>query len=815
MASAIDEDTRRTLVGGRETLGAMLRAAQKHLQKVFIVFVLALVVTIWALRAFIWDQLRQDLLNSQAKVVFVTPFDVILLQLKIGLVVGAVVAVPMLLYFSRDGLRKRGYWPQTPLPWWKLGLLVIGIITLFVIGVAYAYVLFFPIMFEFLANTAVNSGFQPTYSIVMWVEFIALLGLSFGIAAQLPLVMSVLSYAEIVPYETFRDKWKHAVFGLYAAGALFTPPDPITQLMWATPLVVLYAISLKFTRIVVTIRRSSERLDLWSVVRANANVVAGTAVLAFLGVYLFFTGGGLELVNDATASLPGTFWPTFSPLGETLGVDQQIAAGALGAVAALVVAGVVAYRYISRELSGIDLQSPAPASTGDPTELDLSELDADGVRAAPYAAFEGMTEDDVLQIAQEAMNDDDPEKAQALLDEFDDAQQMLELEQSAQEYGSAPADESETEAPEDDQGPPEPPNGGAGPPEGAAGPPEPPADDSGAETGDERPDYVPENTSYTPTDTPEDSQTSDGPTSQQAPGPAGVETDQGGGDSDAGVVTETTAGVVDAFTEDDTTEEDIGGYYTDIAFILESLTSRAFRLVGLFMATLAIVFVGLYRGGIGRMQEDFTTRLPPEMSGQDVSPVALHPVEHLIFMIKFSVLVAVVVTLPLLLYYAWPALKQRGFARGDRRVLALWGGTLLGGVAAGTVIGYTQVAPAVISWLAQDTIGANMIIAYRIKHYAWLIVYTTVGIGLLAEIPVTLLLFHYGGLVSFTRVWSRWREVVIGIFAFAALVTPSGMFTMLVMAIPISLSFFLGLGLLWVFTLGGRRSREDETEPAD
>jgi sec-independent protein translocase protein TatC len=144
----------------------------------------------------------------------------------------------------------------------------------------------------------------------------------------------------------------------------------------------------------------------------------------------------------------------------------------------------------------------------------------------------------------------------------------------------------------------------------------------------------------------------------------------------------------------------------------------------------------------------------------------------------------------------------------------VWGGTLLAGVAAGTVIGYTQVAPAVISWLAQDTLGANMVIAYRIRHYAWLIVYTTVGIGLLAEIPMTLLLFHYGGLVSFTAVWDRWREIVIAIFAFAALVSPSGMFTMLVLAIPISLSFFLGLTLLWALTLGGRRETED-AEVAD
>ena len=64
-------------------------------------------------------------------------------------------------------------------------------------------------------------------------------------------------------------------------------------------------------------------------------------------------------------------------------------------------------------------------------------------------------------------------------------------------------------------------------------------------------------------------------------------------------VTRTTTGVVDAFTAEETTEEDIGGYYYDIAFILNSLRSRAFLLVGLFMAVLAGTFVWLSQGGIG------------------------------------------------------------------------------------------------------------------------------------------------------------------------------------------------------------------------
>ncbi|MCU4718842.1 twin-arginine translocase subunit TatC [Halapricum hydrolyticum] len=724
MAGAIDEDTRRTIAGGREALGAALKTVQRHLQVVFVVFVVTLVGTIVALQNYIWEALKQDLLTEGAEVVTITPFEVILLQFKIGLIVGAIVSVPVLLYLSRDELRQRGWLPQVPLAKWKFALLLGGVLTLFVLGIAYAYLFFFPLMFDFLISTATNSGFNPTYSITKWMEFIVLLALSFGIAAQLPLVMSTLAYAEIVPYETFRDYWKHAIVGLYAGGALFTPPDPLTQLMWATPLVALYAGSLKFTRIVVTVKRSSEQFDFRDIARQNWNRIAGMALLSFVIIYVFFTTGGLTTLNDLFGS--SSLWPTLTPLPESTGLSRRAIGVLSGAGVAILVAVVVFYRIIARELTTLD--PAAAASVGDPAELDVSELDAAGVRAAPLEPFEEMDEDELMSIASDALENDDPERAEALLDKFDEAN----------EETSQPQAEST----------------GEGTPEAAG------------ESGGAPPEA---------------------------------------GDEDSNVVSETTAGMVDAFTEDETTEDDIGGYYYDIAFILESLTSKAFRIVGLFMVVLGGLFFYLYQRGIRDINADFLSRLPAGMSAEEVQPVALHPVEHLIFEIKFSALVAALVTLPLVLYYAWPALRERGLVTGDKRVLLVWGGTLFVGIGIGSAIGYSIVAPAVISWLAQDALGANMIIAYRIKYYAWMVVYTTIGIGLLAEVPVSMFLFHFGGLVSFKTMWGRWREVTIGIFTFAMFITPSGMFTMLMIAIPLALAFYFGLAVLWLATLGGRR----------
>lgn len=72
----------------------------------------------------------------------------------------------------------------------------------------------------------------------------------------------------------------------------------------------------------------------------------------------------------------------------------------------------------------------------------------------------------------------------------------------------------------------------------------------------------------------------------------------------------TAAGMMDAFTEDDTTEDDIGGYYHDLRFIFDSLRSRAFRIVGGFMLVMVGVFGWLYYGGLATLRYDFITRIP-------------------------------------------------------------------------------------------------------------------------------------------------------------------------------------------------------------
>jgi sec-independent protein translocase protein TatC len=792
-SSIVDEDTASAVNSGRETIGAMLSAAQDHLRKVFIVFLLGFLGCFYALRGVGWPYLKEvttaqmsDQLAESINVIAVTPFDVILLQAKIGAVAGILLALPFLGYYARDSFKDRSWYPQSPIARWKLAALSLLALGLFVGGVIYGYMVFFPLMFQFLADNAITAGFQTNYSIVKWTEFILFLSLSFGLSAELPLAMSSLGYMGIVKYETFRDKWRYAILGIFLFGAFASPPDPFTQIMWATPLILLYAFSLYLTKVVVTLKRGSEQLTFRGIVRDNWVRVLGAPVFAFLVVRLFFTQAGFAVVNENLLASTGFAIPAIE---QVLGGPREQAILVAGAIAAVVVFVIAFLYYLTAALN--ELAPGGDAYGSDPADIDVENLDAAGIRAAPPEAFTEMSEEEAVGHARQAMDADEPEKAQAVLDRWDEL--------NPEDEDDADADaKGETEQTADAQAV-----------EGSAAEGETVKADAAEADTDEA-----ETAEADAAEADEDAETDDEDL-EEATFPREPEeppAEASAGESGSGNVLESTAaGMADAFTEDETTEEDIGGWYYDLRFILDSLTSKMFYLVGIFMTVLAGVFMFLYSGGIGDITTDFLSRLPsevrPEMgSGEELlNIVVLHPVEALIFEVKISTLLALLAILPVLLYWSWPAMKERGLAAGDRRVFGVWAGTITIGLVAGSALGYAFVAPRVISWLVADATRAEMIISYRVSNFFWLVFFTTAGIGLLADIPLTMWLFRYGGIVSFEAMRDRWREVTIAIFAAAGLLTPDSLYTMFLIAIPLSLAYLFGLGVLWVISLGGRR----------
>jgi sec-independent protein translocase protein TatC len=761
MSSVVDEDTMRSLESGRQSLASTLRVVQKHLQKAFIVFVIGMLGTVYAMRLYVWEFLTAnaksrigvtDAAFGQIKIIAQTPFDVILLQVKIGIIVGLVLTIPTLLFLARDSVRER-ISPAVPIRRSQIVALAMLGILLFGGGMVYAYTVFFPFMFEFLANNAASAGIQPKWGIVEFTEFVVFLTLSFGLAAELPLVMGAFSYSEIIPYEFWRDKWRHAILVIFIFGGLFSPPDPFTQIMWAVPLIALYGFSLGLAKVVTNVRRSAaadvgESGAFGRKLRQLGAVTAGSTVLA----YLLVSVGLFEAFNASVRpALPAAIRPSplsvesVAPVAGTAG--QAFVSVALALVVALLTVAAFVVQVLRQPIVPRD-----PLRAADPADIDVEDLDLAGVQAAPVEAFAEMSEDEAVSAARAAMDEDDPDRAQLILDRFDEAQ--------------------ETEG-------------------------------EGAEASAESPET--------------------GEVDELHPDAAEEESD---------VVTSTTAGMMDAFTEEETTEDDIGGYYYDLRFIFESLTSKMFRIVVVFMAILFTTFFGLYRGGIGLLMSQFLSRVSRDvigriLAGGDAFTVAeveamsrselvatlterqsfvitLHPVEALIFAVKLSAIIAIIAIVPLILYYAWPALEERGLVSGDRRIFGVWGMSLVAGFLVGSVLGFFVIAPATISFLVSDALLADMVIAYRLKKFFWMVFMLTGGVGLFFDVIITVVLFHVGGIVSFDTMVGRWREIVFGVLVFAMFATNTSVLTMLLLGVPFAGAFLLGLGVLWVATLPDR-----------
>jgi len=530
----------------------------------------------------------------------------------------------------------------------------------------------------------------------------------------MPLAITGLSYTEIVPYETFRDKWRHAVVGIFVFGAVFSPPDPFTQIMWAIPLVVLYGLSLYLAKVIVTTKRGSDQINLRATIRANWNVLAGLAVVGAILPYVFYTYGGRGAVNAVLSYPLIDSRYRVLPLGEGLGVDPQTAMAIYGGIVAVLLAvGGLAYLIYS------ELEVDPDGEFGDPTAIDLATLDAAGIEAAPPEAFIELTEEEAMGYASAAIEEGNEAKAQAILDRFDETEDAREAAQDAD------GDDAESDAGEPDLG------------------------DRASRAGDS-------------------------------------------------FLSELTDGEQDA--------DDIGGYYKDIAFVAGSLRSKSFRLVATFMIVLAGTFTWFYIGGLGAVRENFLSRLPPELVSENaLEIITLHPVEALLFMVKFSVLAGVVAVVPMVAYYAWPALRELGAVRGRQSVIFLWVGSLTAGLLGGFALGYFYIAPAIISYLVADARAYDMLLTYRINDFFWLIIFTTVGIGLLADVPILMLLLNRAG-IPYQAMRTRWREVTVGMLTVGAVMTPADIVTMFLVTVPLMAAYGVGLLVLFLVTGGGRRN---------
>ena len=126
---------------------------------------------------------------------------------------------------------------------------------LFFLGGMLVYYLIMPLAIKFFLSfesTGVSTGLpiQLEAKVNEYLSLVMKLIFAFGISFQLPVVLSLLARVGIVNAKFLKDRRKYVVVMIFAAAAILTPPDPITQIGLAIPLLILYELSIFSVKII-------------------------------------------------------------------------------------------------------------------------------------------------------------------------------------------------------------------------------------------------------------------------------------------------------------------------------------------------------------------------------------------------------------------------------------------------------------------------------------------------------------------------------------------------------------------------------------
>jgi len=201
-----------------------------------VVFVATLISYIYSEK--LYNLIYKPIKSLSITLIFTSPIEGFIVTLLLALLSGLILSAPFIIYqivmFVLPALNNREK---------KIILLLLpGFIIMFLIGVLVGYFIILPICLKFLIRF--GPGFvKPIYSVQKYTNFLFSVVLIFGLVFEFPLITIIFLKLGILKRTHLTEKRKYIYFSTFLFSALFTPPDVISMLLMAVPLVFLYEIT--------------------------------------------------------------------------------------------------------------------------------------------------------------------------------------------------------------------------------------------------------------------------------------------------------------------------------------------------------------------------------------------------------------------------------------------------------------------------------------------------------------------------------------------------------------------------------------------
>jgi len=219
------------------------------LRKVFTISIIAIVlcsaVTYFVFGNQLYNLITDPLKSLDVKLVYIGMAEAFITKIKIAVLAGVIVAMPIIMFQIWRFLAP-ALFPKER----RLVLLVLPLsIILFAMGVSFAYLVVFEFAARFLL-VVVSGDLEPMLSVGPYVSFLISFLIPFGIVFELPMVVFFLARFGIVNHRWLSKNRKFAVLIFFVIGAVLTPPDVVSQVLLAGPMMLLFEISVLIARFV-------------------------------------------------------------------------------------------------------------------------------------------------------------------------------------------------------------------------------------------------------------------------------------------------------------------------------------------------------------------------------------------------------------------------------------------------------------------------------------------------------------------------------------------------------------------------------------